>query len=141
MRHALIALLAGVMFGVGLALSGMTDTQVVLGFLDLAGNWNPTLAFVMGGALLVTLPAFAFVLRRSTPAFAPQFELPSKHNIDAELVAGAVMFGAGWGLYGYCPGPALASLAAGQAPTVLFVAAMAVGMILQDRLQDRKARC
>lgn len=130
----LTALLAGLLFGFGLALSGMTDTNKVLGFLDLTGAWQPTLAFVMGSAVLVTLVAFRLVLRRSRPLCDTQFHLPAKGAIDARLLAGAALFGVGWGIYGYCPGPALTALLYGRMDTVFFVAAMFLGMTLASRL-------
>ena len=128
------ALLAGLVFGFGLALSGMTDTNKVLGFLDVAGAWQPTLAFVMGSAVLVTLLGFRLALRRSRPLFAERFSLPGKRVIDARLVGGAALFGAGWGLYGYCPGPALASMIYGRPDTWAFVGAMLLGMFVAARL-------
>jgi uncharacterized membrane protein YedE/YeeE len=130
MKQALVALLAGVLFGIGLSLSGMTDTRVVLGFLDLAGDWNPTLAFVMGGALLVTLPCFTIILRKQKPLLCDDYCLPTKTQIDLPLIAGSVIFGAGWGLYGYCPGPALASLASLNSEPFVFVLAMTGGIVL-----------
>jgi len=130
----LSALVVGLVFGFGLALSGMTDTNKVLGFLDFTGAWQPTLAFVMGGAVLVTVISFRFVLRRPRPLFDAQFHLPEKRAIDARLLTGAALFGIGWGLYGYCPGPALTSLIYGNGDTMLFVAAMLVGMALASRV-------
>jgi uncharacterized membrane protein YedE/YeeE len=136
--NGLSALLAGAIFGFGLALSGMTDTNKVLGFLDVTGDWRPALAFVMGSAVLVTLIGFRLVLKRSRPLFAPAFSLPGRRSIDAKLLSGAAVFGLGWGLYGYCPGPALTSLVYGRADTVLFVAAMALGMALTARIGGRR---
>lgn len=127
---ALSALLCGVLFGFGLALSGMTDTAKVLGFLDLFGNWLPDLVFVMGGAVCVTLVAFRFVLRRPRPVLDASFHLPGRSDIDPRLVSGAMLFGVGWGLYGYCPGPALAALAYLNWEAGLFVLAMLAGMYL-----------
>lgn len=125
------ALLSGGVFGAGLAVSGMTDRSKVLGFLDIAGAWDPTLGWVMAAALLITTPAF--LLRQSfrRPLCDSQFHLPTRQAIDAPLLAGAGLFGAGWGLYGYCPGPALTALVYGQWETYLFVAAMLSGMSLQ----------
>ena len=130
----LTALLCGLIFGVGLALSGMTDTAKVLGFLDLFGAWIPDLAFVMGGAVCVTLVTFRFILKRDTPLLNAAFELPKATAIDARLLGGAALFGIGWGLYGYCPGPALSALVYLDGQTVLFVVAMICGMALSNRL-------
>lgn len=132
---ALAALLAGMIFGFGLALSGMTDTNRVLGFLDLAGAWDPTLIFVIGSAVLVTLIAFRFILRRPKPFLGADFHLPpGKRDIDARLLGGAALFGIGWGLYGYCPGPALTALIYAEADTLLFVVAMLAGMAVSSRI-------
>ena len=125
----IIALVAGLMFGVGLALSGMTDTQVVLGFLDIAGEWNPTLMFVMGGALAVTLPVFNYSLRKRKPLLCDDYDLPTKTKPDTRLILGSAIFGIGWGLYGYWPGPALASLSSLNTEPFIFVAAMAAGVL------------
>ncbi|KQQ45264.1 hypothetical protein ASF61_20060 [Duganella sp. Leaf126] len=124
----LISLLAGLVFGLGLIISGMTDPARVLGFLDLAGRWNPSLAFVMGGAIAVALPAFAIAARRQRTLSGAPLQLPTATRIDRRLVSGALAFGAGWGLAGLCPGPALALLVTGNAKVLLFVAAMLVGM-------------
>lgn len=132
--RAWISLAAGLLFGGGLAVSGMTDTAKVLGFLDIFGAWDPDLAFVMGGALLVTLVGFRYVLNRPSPGYADRFELPSSTELDPRLVTGAVLFGVGWGLYGYCPGPAVAALAYLDWQAGLFVVSMLAGMGLADRL-------
>ena len=129
MSRTLAGLAAGLVFGIGLALAGMTDPSVVLGFLDLAGAWNPTLMFVMGGAVVVTFVGYRLVLGRRAPLFADRFSLPTATRLDAPLLGGAALFGIGWGLAGYCPGPALASLGAGHTGTVVFVVAMLVGML------------
>lgn len=128
MRHVLAGLAAGILFGGGLALAGMTDPAIVLGFLDVAGNWNPTLAFVMGGALAVTFVGYRLVWRRSAPVWAPRFHLPTVIGIDAPLLGGAALFGIGWGLAGWCPGPAIASLSAASIPLGLFLLAMVAGL-------------
>jgi uncharacterized membrane protein YedE/YeeE len=125
---ALLALAAGLLFGAGLALGGMTDPAVVLGFLDVAGAWNPTLAFVMGGALAVTTLGYRLAFYRARPLLAGRFSLPRASAIDARLLGGAALFGIGWGLAGYCPGPALASLASAHAGTAVFVLAMLAGL-------------
>ena len=130
-----VALLAGALFGFGLSLSGMLDPARVLGFLDLAsGHWDPSLAFVLGGALLVAVPGVMLQRRLRRPWLDDRFHLPGKTKVDGRLVAGSALFGAGWGLAGFCPGPAIAALSMGLAPVVLFVAAMAAGMVLHDRV-------
>lgn len=124
------ALVSGLVFGIGMAISGMTNTERVQGFLDLAGAWDPTLAFVMGGGLIVTFIGYKFVLKKPSPIFADTFHLPTKTDIDKTLLIGAVLFGAGWGLVGYCPGPAIAGLSYAYPTTLLFVATMLVGLSL-----------
>jgi uncharacterized membrane protein YedE/YeeE len=124
-----LPLVCGLLFGAGLSISGMTDTRVVLGFLDVAGQWNPTLAFVMTGALIITLPAFQYLLKKRTPVLCEAYSLPKNTTIDLRLIIGAAIFGVGWGLYGYCPGPAVASLSSLNPEPWLFVAAMAVGLL------------
>ncbi|MDH3509774.1 MAG: YeeE/YedE family protein [Gammaproteobacteria bacterium] len=129
MVRSAVPFFCGLLFGTGLAMSGMTDTRIVLGFLDIAGQWNPALLLVMVGALAVTLPAFHYALKTSKPVLCDYYSLPTKIHIDARLLGGTAIFGIGWGLYGYCPGPALASLSTLNPEPLLFVAAMAVGMI------------
>lgn len=131
----LTALFCGLIFGLGLALSGMTDTAKVLGFLDLFGTWVPDLAFVMGGAVCVTLISFRFVLRLEKPLFDSDFKLPTSTQLDGRLLGGAAIFGIGWGLYGYCPGPAISALVYLDAKTLMFVVAMLCGMALSNRLK------
>jgi hypothetical protein len=131
---ALAAVLCGLLFGVGLALSGMTDTAKVLGFLDIFGNWVPDLAFVMGGAVAVTSLLFTLVLRRGRPLFADTFSLPASRLIDGRLLGGAAIFGVGWGLYGYCPGPGLTAMVYGHSGPFVFVTAMLAGMAMAARL-------
>ncbi len=128
MKAVLIALLAGLVFGVGLYVSQMVNPAKVLGFLDVAGNWDPSLAFVMGGALAVAALGNAFARARPAPLAAASFQWPTSRQIDARLVGGAALFGVGWGLVGFCPGPALAGLAFGLWPVALFVTAMLIGM-------------
>lgn len=137
--NKLVALLAGVIFGLGLSVSGMLDPAKILNFLDLAGHWDPTLACVMGGAILVALPAFQWARRRTRPLLAPRFELPSNTAIDRRLLAGAAIFGIGWGLAGLCPGPAIAALSSAQWPVVGFVLAMIAGQWLADCIPNRAA--
>jgi uncharacterized membrane protein YedE/YeeE len=127
MIYKLTALLAGLMFGIGLGWSQMMDRDRVLGFLDLAGQWDPTLAFVMGGAVAVTLVSFRFILKRPHPILGGKFYLPSRRDVDPKLLAGAVLFGVGWGIAGYCPGPGIAALVLGIWNPVLFLAALLVG--------------
>ena len=130
MARILAALLSGVLFGLGLAISGMTDPAVVLGFLDLFGDFNPALMFVLGGAVGTTMLAFRLVLRRPAPLLEDRFQLPTRKDIDARLVIGAGLFGIGWGLAGYCPGPALVGLGVLSPEAFWFVPAMLVGMLL-----------
>jgi uncharacterized membrane protein YedE/YeeE len=133
-----MALIAGLVFGLGLILSGMTDPSKVIGFLDLAGAWDPSLAFVMGGAILVGLPAFRWASARPQALLGDVMRLPTARHIDRRLVLGGLTFGVGWGLAGYCPGPALASLATGNSAPVIFVVAMLAGMAIYE-IQDRLA--
>ena len=118
--RAAVALVSGVLFGVGLCVSRMIDPAKVLAFLDVTGNWDPTLAFVLLGALAVTVPVFPLVLRRESPLLASGFSLPTKREIDARLLGGAVLFGVGWGLAGLCPGPAIAALVTGHLSILVF---------------------
>ena len=124
------ALAAGLVFGIGLILSGMTDPGKVIGFLDVAGRWDPSLALVMGGAILVGFFAFRLAGRRGKTFLGGGLHLPQRRDIDLRLVGGSLLFGIGWGLAGFCPGPALVSLASGQQPAAIFVAAMLGGMLL-----------
>jgi hypothetical protein len=128
MRHVLAGLVAGTLFGAGLGLSGMTDPAVVLGFLDVAGAWNPALAFVMAAALAVTFIGYRLAWRRPAPLWAPTFQLPTATQLDAPLLSGAALFGVGWGIAGWCPGPALASLSAATGPLFAFLVAMLAGL-------------
>lgn len=121
------AALSGLLFGFGLALSGMTDPRKVLGFLDVAGNWDPSLLFVLGGAVAVALVAFRFILRRPGPVFERRFAMPTAQGIDGPLVVGAILFGAGWGISGYCPGPAFAALAAPNWEVLVFLPSVLLG--------------
>lgn len=120
--------IVGLLFGCGLLLSGMTDPGKVLGFLDLAGYWDPSLALVMGGAIAVGFFAFALAKRRTTSFFGGALHLPTSKDIDKRLVIGGLLFGAGWGLAGFCPGPGIVSMAAGQPKALMFVLAMLLGM-------------
>ena len=128
MLRMLINLLGGTLFGLGLSVSGMVNPEKIIGFLDFTGSWDPTLAFVFGGALLVAIPAFRLIFRRQHPVLADEFELPAEKGVDARLLGGAALFGIGWGLSGFCPGPAVTALASGLLPVFAFVAAMVAGM-------------
>jgi uncharacterized membrane protein YedE/YeeE len=135
---ALAAFAAGLVFGAGLILSGMTDPGKVIGFLDVAGNWDPSLGFVMAGAILVGFFAFRSAGRRGRSFLGGALHLPNRRDIDARLVGGSVVFGIGWGLAGFCPGPALVSFASGVDQAAVFVAAMLAGMAayaLAERLR------
>ena len=138
--QAFFALLSGTLFGLGLAVSGMVNPAKVLAFLDVAGSWDPTLAFVMLGALAVTTPAFYYVLKRRSPWFAPRFALPTKTDLEPRLVLGAALFGIGWGLVGLCPGPAVAAVVTGKGAVYAFVAAMLAGFVLHDWIDKLSAR-
>ena len=127
MKRILAAFLAGAVFGLGLVIGRMSDPNIVLGFLDVAGDFDPSLLFVMAGAVGTTLIAFRFVLRRERPLFDGDFHLPTARVVDARLVGGAALFGVGWGLSGYCPGPLLVGVAGGSATALLFLPAMLVG--------------
>ena len=122
------ALICGVLFGLGLAISEMVNPAKVLGFLDVTGKWDPSLILVMAAGLVVTLLTFRPILNQSRSLLDHQFHLPSRTNIDRQLLTGAAIFGIGWGLVGYCPGPAIASLAYGQMESVIFIAAMVAGL-------------
>ena len=138
--RTIVALFSGALFGLGLAVSGIMNPAKVIGFLDLAGKWDPTLAFVMGGALLVTIPAFRLILGRPRPILADGFALPTKSALDGRLLGGAALFGVGWGLSGFCPGPAVAALVTGLTPVFAFVAAMMAGMVLYAWVFERPDR-
>ncbi|MEW6642629.1 MAG: YeeE/YedE family protein [Pseudomonadota bacterium] len=129
------ALVSGIVFGFGLALSGMLDPARVRGFLDIAGAWNPALAFVLGGAVIVAMLGVGLVRRMRRPLFDTTFHLPpATAKPDRKLIVGSALFGVGWGMVGLCPGPAVASLVTGRTSVVIFVAAMLAGMVLHDRL-------
>ncbi|GAB3352811.1 DUF6691 family protein [Lysobacter tyrosinilyticus] len=136
-RYAIAALAAGALFGLGLAMSGMTDARRVLGFLDLFGAFDPTLLFVLAGAVATTMLLFRIVLRRGSPVLAETFQVSSLRHIDRQLLGGAALFGIGWGIAGYCPGPALAGLGVGSVEALWFVPAMAGGMLLHRAVARR----
>jgi uncharacterized membrane protein YedE/YeeE len=133
----LTAFFAGLLFAAGLGVGGMTQPAKVFGFLDVAGNWDPSLAFVMLGAIAVHATALRGILRRRAPLFAARFALPTRRDIDTRLVAGAALFGAGWGLVGYCPGPAVTALGGGAPAAAVFVPAMITGMWVFRALFER----
>jgi uncharacterized protein len=137
-KSSAAAFVVGVMFAVGLGIGGMTQPARVLAFLDVAGAWDPSLAFVMLGAVAVYGAAFPLMMRRRRPFLAPVFVVPARRDVDARLVGGAVLFGVGWGLAGLCPGPALTAIASGEPRVLLFVAAMVAG-IAAHRLLERVA--
>ncbi len=130
MNSALAAFAAGLIFSIGLALSGMTQPGKVTAFLDLFGNWDPSLAFVMMGAIAVHTLLYRVIRQRTAPLFARTFSIPTRSDLDARLIGGAALFGIGWGLGGFCPGPAVTSLASGQSSVLIFVAAMVAGMFV-----------
>jgi uncharacterized protein len=141
--HRTLEFLVGLLFGWGLLLSGMTDPAKVQGFLDLFGTWDPSLAFVMGGAIAVGVFAFALAKRRSTTFFGGAMQMPTSRDIDQRLVVGSLIFGAGWGLAGFCPGPGIVTLASGELKATVFVAAMVAGMLgfqLLDRAGSKPAK-
>ena len=132
------SLVCGIVFGLGLAISGMMNPAKVIGFLDVTGSWDPTLAFVMGGALLIAVPAYRLVLGRGHPALASGLSLPANTRLDTPLILGSALFGVGWGLVGFCPGPAVAAVVTGF-PTVLgFVASMVAGMAVHAWISGKR---
>ncbi len=139
-RRLLPPLVSGLLFGAGLTLSGMTDPARVRGFLDIAGRWDPTLVFVMGGAVLVMAGAWRIQSRMKRPLFGEKFSLPDRRDFDARLILGSALFGIGWGLAGLCPGPAIASLVLAPAAVLPFVAAMLAGMALHSLIPERVLR-
>jgi hypothetical protein len=141
--HRIVAFVAGLIFAVGLGISGMTLPAKVIGFLDLFGSWDPSLAFVMAGAVGIYFAAFRTVRGYAAPVFGDRFRLPDSRDIDARLVGGAAMFGVGWGLAGYCPGPAITSVGAAATPALIFSGAMLVGMAIfwaLSRVPSRNGR-
>lgn len=141
MRQGAFAFLSGAIFAAGLILGGMTQPGKVQGFLDVAGAgaWDPTLIFVMGGALVVYGVLYRLIMRRPAPLLEAKFHVPTRRDLDGRLIGGAALFGVGWGLAGYCPGPALASLGGGLMP-LTFVGAMIAGMLAQQALDDLRQR-
>jgi uncharacterized membrane protein YedE/YeeE len=140
MMANIVALVTGLIFGFGLAISGMTHTEIVLAFLDVAGQWNPSLLLVLGGAVSVTLASFYLMRKLAKPVFATRFFVTEAENIDHSLVIGSALFGIGWGIGGYCPGPAIALLAAPNRELWIFLPALLVGYGLHRNLMGRKAQ-
>lgn len=137
--NRLAALLAGLVFGLGLVVSGMSDPAKVHAFLDLAGKWDPSLAFVMAGAIGVHAALRPFVMKRAAPMFATRFDVPPYTSIDRRLLTGAAIFGVGWGLGGVCPGPAIVNLGSFSIAPLAFVGAMALGVVLERAAMQRRA--
>lgn len=137
--HRLSEFAVGLLFGLGLLLSGMTDPGKVLGFLDLAGAWDPSLALVMGGAIVVGFFAFGSAKKRTTSFLGGALHLPTARDIDKRLIIGGLLFGAGWGLAGFCPGPGIVTMAAGEPKAAVFVVAMIAGMLV-FQFTDRKPK-
>ncbi len=131
----ILSYLIGLIFGAGIAISGMANPAKVLNFFDVAGAWDPSLAFVMGGAVVVTFLGYRFVLRRPAPMLSQKFELPTRRDLDLPLIGGAAIFGVGWGIAGFCPGGALPALGTGQSEVFIFVAALLGGIIIARQLQ------
>ena len=138
MTTVFTSLLAGLVFGLGLILSGMADPAKVLGFLDLAGAWDPSLAFVMAGAIAVAALAFALAKKRTVSVLGTAMKLPTSRDVDRRLVIGSVLFGIGWGVAGFCPGPGLVALGMGELKALVFVGAMLVGMGIFELIERRK---
>ncbi len=130
MKHVITHFLLGFLFGIGLIVSGMTQPAKVIGFLDIFGNWIPDLAFVMIGAIIINAIAHKFLMRRGKPLFVPEFSLPSKRDLDRPLILGSALFGIGWGLAGFCPGPAIVVIGGLQTPAILFGIGMVCGSAL-----------
>lgn len=138
MKFSLAALLSGLIFGLGLILSGMANPEKVLGFLDLGGLWDPSLAFVMGGAILVGLVAFTIARKRTLSFLGFDMKLPASTHIDSRLVVGSLMFGIGWGIAGFCPGPGLVALGAGELKAAVFVSSMVAGMSIYEWIERKR---
>ena len=139
MTTVFTSLLAGIVFGLGLIVSGMANPAKVVGFLDLAGAWDPSLAFVMAGAIAVAAFAFAFAKKRTVSFLGASMKLPGSRDIDRRLVIGSVLFGIGWGVAGFCPGPGLVALGMGEIKALVFVGAMLLGMGIFELIERRKA--
>ncbi|MBJ6137820.1 DUF6691 family protein [Marinobacter litoralis] len=140
MKYNLTALVSGLIFGLGLIISGLANPAKVLGFLDLAGLWDPSLALVMGGAVLVGLVAFTVAKKRTLSLLGFNMKLPTSTRIDKRLVGGSLLFGVGWGIAGFCPGPALVAVGAGEIKGIVFVASMVAGMMLFELIERKRAQ-
>jgi uncharacterized membrane protein YedE/YeeE len=139
MKVLIASLFSGLLFGFGLVISGMSNPARVLNFLDFSANWDATLAFVMGGAILVAAPGIYWVRKRSKPMFASKFDIPTSKTIDSKLVLGSACFGIGWGISGFCPGPAVVAVVSLQSDVLLFIGAMLVGMLAQHFLTPKSS--
>ena len=133
----IIPLLLGVLFGFGILISGMGDPMKVQNFFDIAGTWDPSLAFVMGGALLITVPGYHFLFKRGKPVLAERFSLPTRSDIDMPLIAGSVVFGIGWGIPGFCPGAVLPAVGTGNMAVIIFCLSMLSGMAASKAFRSR----
>ena len=140
MKFSLASLFAGLVFGLGLIVSGMANPEKVLGFLDIAGAWDPSLAFVMGGAIMVGVVAFAVARKRTLSFLGFHMKMPTSNHIDKRLILGGLMFGVGWGIAGFCPGPGLVALGAGETKAAVFVAAMVAGMGIFEVIERSRAK-
>lgn len=140
MKYNVASLVAGIVFGLGLLISGLANPAKVLGFLDIAGLWDPSLALVMGGAILVGLVAFTVAKKRTLSLLGFNMKLPTNTKIDKRLVGGSLMFGMGWGIAGFCPGPALVAVGAGEIKGIVFVASMVAGMMLFELIERKRAQ-
>ncbi|WP_029058215.1 DUF6691 family protein [Stappia stellulata] len=140
MKRIVFSFAIGLVFGIGILVSGMANPAKILNFFDIAGTWDPSLAFVMGGALIVTAIGFRLVLSRSHPLLAGGFSLPTRHDIDVRLLGGAAVFGVGWGIAGFCPGGAVPALGLGRSEPVIFVTALIAGMMLVKLIDAARLR-
>ena len=140
MKKLILIYLIGLVFGLGISISGMANPAKVINFFDVAGSWDPSLIFVMGGAVSVAFLGYRLVLRRPAPAWGKGFNLPGTRQIDARLIGGSLVFGIGWGIAGFCPGGALPALGTGRVEVIIFVAALVAGVLIAKALQKASAR-
>lgn len=138
MKQMIVNIISGLLFGIGLTLSSMVDPSKVIGFLDVMGNWDPSLSFVMMGALMIAVITFRMIPKRNKPVFANEFKLSTRTDIDKPLIIGAILFGIGWGMAGYCPGPAIATLGTGGWDSAIFLISMILGSMVQRYLYTKK---
>ena len=138
MKSIIVSLVSGTLFGIGLDVGGMTNPANIIGFLDVAGNWNPSLIFVMAGAIVVTFIGYRLAFRQGKPIWAASFQIPTKEDFDRRLLGGSAIFGLGWGLVGYCPGPAISALSLNNSGIFIFIIAMLVGMLAVN-IWDKRA--